>query len=291
MKRFLLSLYLAISSLVALAQPNLTVPTSGNIATREWVEQYLFNHFSECCSGVCDLSIDSTRKDGDALEFYLSASVDTSTTSHNFSVELTQGANIWYWNDLPHLWGEWLRVEGIVPNDLVNIKIKFSNTPGCYATTSYNLGTGPCASGPTLASVNSPTATGLSFVYSGSGITSGSWAIKNGSGTTVRSATFTAGPGSVPITYGALDNGSYTLTINAGNCTGSSTIGFSITGMPTCTSGPLVTEIKSISSTGLTFRFHGVNVFGLGWQILSSGSEVRSGSHQPPTRYQSPSLR
>lgn len=281
MKRFLLSLYLAVTSLVAFAQPNLTVPTSGNIATREWVEQYLFNHFAECCSGVCDLSIDSTRKDGDALEFFLSASSDTATSLHNFSVELTQGSNIWYWNDVPHQWGEWLRIDGIVPTELVNIKIKFSNTPGCYTTSSFNLGAGPCSSGPTITSINSPTSTGLNFVYSGSGITSGSWAIKNTGGSTVRSGSFTSGPGSVPISYAALDNAGYTLTINAANCLGTSTLGFSISGLPSCTAGPLITSVTNATATGLTFRFHGVNVFGISWQILSSGTQVRSGALTP----------
>lgn len=279
MKRFLLSLYLAVSSLVAFTQPNLTVPTSGNIATREWVEQYLFNHFAECCSGICDLSIDSTRKDGNALEFYLSASSDTATNLHSFSVELSQGSNVWYWNDVPHLWGEWLRIDGIVPTELVNVKIKFSNTPGCYTTSSFNLGAGPCASGPTITSVNSPTSTGLNFVYTGSGITSGNWIIKNSGGTTVRSGNFTSGPGSIPISYAALDNASYTLTVNAANCTGTSTLGFSISGLPSCTAGPLILSVTNVTSTGLTFNFHGVNVFGIDWKILnSSGSVLRSNS-------------
>lgn len=280
MKRLLISLYLALSSLVTFAQPTLSIPASGNIATREWVEQYLFNHFSECCSGVCDLAIDSTRQDGDALEFYLSASSDTATSIHNFSVELSQGSNVWYWNDVPHYWGEWLRIEGVVPTELVNVKIKFSNTPGCYTTTSLNLGAAPCSSGPTLIGISGIGNTSLTFNYTALGVPPGTWAIKSG-GTTVRSGTFTAGAGLVPITFASLANGTYTLTLSGVNCSGSSSMGFTIAGQPACTSGPLLLSVVSPSSTGLSFTFHGVNVFGIDWKVLSGGTIVRSGNAAP----------
>jgi methionine-rich copper-binding protein CopC len=133
-----------------------------------------------------------------------------------------------------------------------------------------------CASNPVVGTISSVTSSGLSFSFTGSGITSLNWSITaTGGSSSVASGTAsnvnTAG---VAISYGKqLSAGSYTLKISAGNCTSSeSSKTFEIT-KPNCASTPTISTIKNITGTSLTVDFTGTNTPNtLTWTIKNSSN-------------------
>ncbi|GAB2798660.1 hypothetical protein GCM10027275_50320 [Rhabdobacter roseus] len=52
-------------------------------------------------------------------------------------------------------------------------------------------------------------------------------------------------------------------------------------GLDPCEAGPEIRSISSVTTTSLVVLFHGKNVFGLDFQILSGGTVVRSGQLEP----------
>lgn len=140
-----------------------------------------------------------------------------------------------------------------------------------------------CAAGPTATNVSNISQTGLTFSYSGSGISTIRWGIKL-NGTEVRSGTTSdlGGNTNVNIGYTSLTPGNYTLEIQGANCTSAVssrafTINPPVTGTPDCIGGPTVNTISNITPSGVTVNYGGANLHVFSWRILQGSYAVASG--------------
>lgn len=140
-----------------------------------------------------------------------------------------------------------------------------------------------CPSGPTSTGVSGISQTGLTFTFSGSGVTSVKWRIKS-SGTEVRSGTTgdLGGATSASITYSSLSPGGYTLEIEGNNCASSVssrtfTINEPVVVVPDCQNGPSVTTVGNITPSSATITFGGTNLHVFSWRILQNSYAVASG--------------
>lgn len=140
-----------------------------------------------------------------------------------------------------------------------------------------------CAAGPTSTNVTNITQTGLTFSYTGSGISTIKWRIKL-SGTEVRSGTTAdlGGNTNVNLTYASLAPGNYTLEIEGANCTSAvSTRAFTINQpvvtTPDCVGGPSVSTITNITPSSATITYGGSNLHMFSWRILQGSYAVATG--------------
>ncbi|TLU99153.1 T9SS type A sorting domain-containing protein [Dyadobacter luticola] len=143
-------------------------------------------------------------------------------------------------------------------------------------------GSGPqnCASGPTLTGVTNVSTTGLTFTYSGNGVSTVKWKILSGINSVASGTTGTLTGNTGNLTFASLAAGSYKLVIEGGNCTSaSSEQTFTVTtGIPSCISGPNLESVTNVSATGLSFTFNGLGVSTIKWKILSGTNNVASGT-------------
>lgn len=109
-----------------------------------------------------------------------------------------------------------------------------------------------CTSGPTLLNINNVTNTSLSFSFDGTDVFEIVWRIKN-NGSVVRDGYVTPSSSTVNIVYSYLNDDSYVLEIEGGNCISAvSSASFNINVNPTqtATASPTVTQTPTQSPTG-----------------------------------------
>lgn len=136
-----------------------------------------------------------------------------------------------------------------------------------------------CSSGPTLQTVSNVTPTSLRFTFAGTNIPNVTWRIKSGS-TLARSGTTGAlsNATTVDLSFATLDMGSYTLEIEGGDCSSTFTSQSFNVSTPVCASGPTISSVTNINSTGLNVNFAGTGVTSLNWAIKNSvGAPLASG--------------
>ncbi|WP_159467949.1 hypothetical protein [Dyadobacter sp. 3J3] len=237
MRKYFLSLLLLVAALPIFSQSVITYPSSGNIATEEWVQNYLFDQLEKYNISDCDLRIDTIVQEGSAIEIGLTVSLQN---LNNYSIRIVKGEQTWFWNAVPYTVGERMRIEGVPRLDSVRITIRPTLHPTCYVGFNYNLGGGdnpdptdptdpsnpnptvPCASGPTLLTITNVQATALTATFHGNGVFEVLWRIKNGAGATIRSGNLTPTSSTLNFTYSAIPYGNYTLDLIGTSCIGSS---------------------------------------------------------------------
>ncbi|TDE15362.1 T9SS type A sorting domain-containing protein [Dyadobacter psychrotolerans] len=141
-----------------------------------------------------------------------------------------------------------------------------------------------CASGPTLTGISNVSKTGLTFDFSGTGISTIKWRIlKNGTPLgNVNTTGDLSGTTSVNISFSSVEAGNYTLEIQGNNCVSTaSLLAFTVTEpvivIPACQNGPGIAAIRDISATGVTVDFTGSNLHIFSWRILTGTYPVASG--------------
>ena len=267
---------------------NVIIPSGGGtIATRDWVEQFIFNRLGELGLSNCNMTVNSIQEDPveHSLSFAIGNPIQDVTT---YKVEIKKGTASWFYTSIPYQTGQRLTISGIQATGAVLITVSPTGRPSCYASATFTLsGDGggeisPCTSGPTITSISQITDTTLVAAYTGTGVNSIRYKILNTSGTQVHTATVNP-PGSiVGLSFPRLVPGAYTLIFEGLNCTGSSTLGFTVTSpLAACIRGPSILSVNSITSTGATVTFDGLGVSGLAWQIRDGASLIKSGQLNP----------
>lgn len=267
---------------------NVIIPSGGGtIATRDWVEQFIFNRLGELGLSNCNMTVNSIQEDPveHSLSFAIGNPIQDVTT---YKVEIKKGTASWFYTSIPYQTGQRLTISGIQATGTVLITVSPTGRPSCYASATFTLsGDGggeisPCTSGPTITSISQITDTTLVAAYTGTGVSSIRYKILNTSGTQVHTATVNP-PGSiVGLSFPRLVPGAYTLVFEGLNCTGSSTLGFAVSSpLAACIRGPSIFSVNSITSTGATVTFDGLGVSGLAWQIRDGATLIKSGSLNP----------
>ncbi|WP_138481557.1 hypothetical protein [Dyadobacter bucti] len=225
-------LLLLLISLPALSQSTITVPSSGTVATEAWVKEYFFEQLEKYAISDCDLKAVDVTHDGTSLEFGLSG---TPPDLNNYSVRITKGSQIWYWNDIPYVAGERLRIENVPSIDSARVTIRPVIRPTCYYSFGYNLGGGEnpdpgedttvvtpvCQAGPTILSVYNVTASGLTTQFHGNGVTLLQYKVKDGTGATIRTGQIAPSSSILNIGFSSdITAGSYTLRLEGVSCIG-----------------------------------------------------------------------
>jgi len=248
MRKYFLNLLLLIAALPVFSQSVITYPSSGNIATEEWVQNYLFDQLEKYNISDCDLRIDTIFQDGSAIELGLKVSLPDLS---NYSIRIIRGSQTWFWNAVPYTVGERMRIEGVPQLDSVRITIRPTAHPTCYIGFNYNLGGGDntdpteptdpgnptipaCSAGPLIQTITNQSQTGLTATFHGNGVTNIAWTIRNVSSQVVtRTGNLTPTSSTVSITYPLIAAGNYQLTFSGVNCTGTSSLNFTVTANPT----------------------------------------------------------
>ena len=249
MRKYFLNLLLLVAAFPTFSQSVITYPSSGNVATEEWVQNYLFDQLEKYNISDCDLKIDNIAQDGSAIEFGLTSSIQG---LNNYSIRIVKNDKTWFWNAVPYQTGERMRIEGVPRLDSVRITIRPTARPTCYVGFNYNLGGGQnptdpvdptdptdptnptqplpaCGAGPTILSIASVTQTGLTAQFHGNGVSKIAWQIKTAAGTLARTGEVTPGSPYVTLAFPAIGAGNYTLTFNGVLCTGTSSKNFTVT--------------------------------------------------------------
>ena len=230
-------LLLLLLTLPAFSQSTITVPTSGNIATEEWVKQFLFNELEKVTVPTCDLKATSVVHDGTALEFSLTG---TLPGLNLYSVRITKGDFVRYWNDVPYQAGERMRLENVPSIDSARVTIRPTISHTCFYSFGINLGGGSnpdpgdtttvpkpnCDAGPSISSVYNISQTGLSTQFHGINVTLIKWTISTTTGTEVRTSLIAPTSSVLNLSFSTLTSGNYILKLSGENCTGFSTFPF-----------------------------------------------------------------
>lgn len=236
MKSIFKFLLLLLVSLPAFPQSTITVPSSGTIATQDWVKEYIFTQLEKYAVADCDLKAVEVVRAGTYLEFGLINAIEGLNT---YSVRMTKGQQAFYWNEVPYSAGQRIRLEGVPDGgDSVRVTIRPTLRPTCYYSFGYdgqqeNPGgdpvVTPCAAGPVLGAISNISTAGLTAQFSGSGISILKWKVINSSNDTVRVGQSGVQSTTLNITFSsALAPGNYTLRIEGVNCTGFSSMPFTI---------------------------------------------------------------
>jgi hypothetical protein len=136
-----------------------------------------------------------------------------------------------------------------------------------------------CNTLPVINSIVSVSQTGLTFNYSGQGITAVKWRVKRASNNT-EVASGTANATTSTISYAPQQYGDYRLELEGNNCISATVIrDFRIEqppviGTPDCVGGPALTDIINISTTGAQVNFAGSNLSQFSWRILNLSNQV-----------------
>jgi hypothetical protein len=250
MRKYFLNLLLLVAALPGFSQSVITYPASGNVATEEWVQNYLFDQLEKYNISDCDLKISSIVQDGSAIELGLSSSIQG---LNNYSIRIVKNDKSWFWNAVPYQTGETMRIEGVPQLDSVRITIRPTARPTCYVGFNYNLGGGDnpdptdptdptdpvdptqplpnCSAGPTILTIVNPTQTGLTATFHGNGVTQIGWWITNASTPNIklRTGQITPTSSTVNLSYPGIPDGNYNLHFYGVLCTGMSDKTFTVT--------------------------------------------------------------
>ncbi|MCF0052061.1 T9SS type A sorting domain-containing protein [Dyadobacter sp. LJ53] len=157
------------------------------------------------------------------------------------------------------------------------LEIEGGDCSSSVSTSNFTIVPGTCPGGPTLGMIANISASGLRFQFDGNGVPNITWRIKSGSDVVRNGKTPGLTSSLVDISFAALNGGNYTLEIEGGDCVSSvSSKTFSI-GSTNCASGPTISSIKNVSSTGLTVDFNGVGVSSVTWRIKQGANTVANG--------------
>ena len=140
-----------------------------------------------------------------------------------------------------------------------------------------------CPGGPSLQSISNISKTSLRFAFTGSGVPNVKWRIKSGN-LEVRNGTTgqLSGNTTVDLSFSSLNAGTYSLEIEGGDCTSTtSSQSFTITEpvvvVQPCNGGPNISNVRNITSTSLIVDFSGNNIPNLSWKIKSGASTLAAG--------------
>jgi uncharacterized protein (DUF2141 family) len=141
----------------------------------------------------------------------------------------------------------------------------------------FTFGQAGCPAGPKITNIKNISATGLTVDFSGSGVSMLTWRIKLGGILVASGKTGNLASNSAAITFASLAAGTYALEIEGGDCKSAVHAWLFPVKTANCESGPRITNIKNISSSGLTVDFSGSGVSTLTWRIKLGGVLVASG--------------
>lgn len=234
-------LLLLLFSLPAFSQSTINVPSSGTIATENWVKEYFFTQLEKYAVADCDLKATDIVKSGSNLEFGLTGAIDGLNT---YSVRITKGSQSWYWNAIPYSSGQRITISGVPSVDSARVTIRPTLRPTCFYSFGYNLGSGgpgpdpdpdpevnPCLAGPTILSIYNITSTGLTAQFHGNGVSLLTWKIVGPGGETVRTGQIAPSSAILNINFSsAIAVGSYKLRLDGVSCTGFSEQTFTLSG-------------------------------------------------------------
>ncbi|MCE7064525.1 hypothetical protein, partial [Dyadobacter sp. CY326] len=157
------------------------------------------------------------------------------------------------------------------------LEIEGGDCSSSVSTSNFTIVPGTCLGGPTLGAISNISASGLRFQFDGNGVPNITWRIKSGSEVVRNGKTPGLTSSLVDISFATLNGGNYTLEIEGGDCVSSvSSKTFSI-GSTNCASGPTISSIKNVSSTGLTVDFNGAGVSSVTWRIKQGANTVANG--------------
>ncbi|MCF0052060.1 T9SS type A sorting domain-containing protein [Dyadobacter sp. LJ53] len=166
---------------------------------------------------------------------------------------------------------------GILAVGAYALEIEGGDCSSSVSTSNFNIIPGTCPGGPTLGNITNISPTGLRFQFDGNGVPNITWRVKS-AGSVVRSGKTPGLTSSlVSISFDALSGGTYTLEIEGGDCVSSISSKTFTTAQTNCPGGPTITNVKNISSTGLTVDFNGSGVSTLTWRIKQGGNTVANG--------------
>ncbi|MCF2490842.1 T9SS type A sorting domain-containing protein [Dyadobacter sp. CY347] len=158
-----------------------------------------------------------------------------------------------------------------------SLEIEGGDCTSGVSTSNFTVVPGACPGGPTIGTISNISASGLRFQFDGNGVPNITWRIKSGSDVVRNGKTPGLTSSLVDISFASLGGGNYTLEIEGGDCISSvSSKTFSV-GSTNCASGPSITGINNVSSTGLSFNFNGVGVSSVTWRVKQNGNTVASG--------------
>ncbi|MCE7068419.1 T9SS type A sorting domain-containing protein, partial [Dyadobacter sp. CY326] len=158
-----------------------------------------------------------------------------------------------------------------------SLEIEGGDCVSSVSASNFTVNPGTCPGGPTLGMIANISVSGLRFQFDGNGVPNITWRIKSGSEVVRNGKTPGLTSSLVDISFAALNGGNYTLEIEGGDCVSSvSSKTFSI-GSTNCASGPTISSIKNVSSTGLTVDFNGVGVSSVTWRIKQGANTVANG--------------
>jgi hypothetical protein len=240
--KFIFKFLLLLLSLPAISQSTITVPSSGTVATENWVKEYLFTQLEKVANSDCDLKAVDIVKQSNYLEFALTGAIDGLNT---YSVRITKGTQVWYWNNVPYQTGSRMRLEGVPAVDSVRVTIRPTLRPTCYYAFGYNLsgggGPGPdpdpdpvvttCPAGPLIQSIYNIATTGITSQFHGNGVTLLTWKIIDSSNQTIRTGQIAPSSPILNIGFSSpIAAGDYKLRLDGVNCTGFSEKTFTLSG-------------------------------------------------------------
>lgn len=286
MKKIIFLLFYLLS--FSLSAQVLTMPTGGGVmATREWVEQYIFQRLGELGLSNCNMVITNIEQDTteNNISFALGNPVQDVTT---YTIEIAKGSSSWFYSSVPYQSGERVTVAGIQASGDVLITVSPTGRPSCYASASYTLlgdNQGPlgnCIDGPTILSITNVSDSTLTAQFHGNGVTDIRWKILNSSGTQVHQSTLQPTSSIVNHSFPRLIAGNYTLLYEGINCTGSSTLGFSVTApLANCQQGPTIVSVSNITGASASVVFDGLNVTSLNWKIKDGNTVLYNTTFNP----------
>ncbi|KAA6441460.1 hypothetical protein FEM33_01625 [Dyadobacter flavalbus] len=239
MKRLFNLLFLLLS-LPALSQSVITVPSSGVVATEEWVKEYIFTQLEKYNVSDCELKAVNVVYEDGALEFALTGILPG---INNYSVRITKGDQVQYWNDIPYSAGERLRLENVPDTDSARVTVRAVLRPSCYYSFGYPVDgsqnpdpeppttTPACAAGPLIQSIYNVSASGLTTQFHGNGVKLLSYKVLNSSGESIRTGQIAPSSSILNIGFSSeIAPGNYTLRLDGVSCTGFSTMAFTYSG-------------------------------------------------------------
>jgi len=142
-----------------------------------------------------------------------------------------------------------------------------------------------CNTTPIVGTISNISPTGLTFAYTGAGITSLEWEIRKGAAVVARGTTGTLSTNSASIVFATLSADNYTLAIKGAACSsGYNTRNFTVPltdSRPTCELGPELREVYDVTPNALKFNFYGNNVFQIDWKIKQNGNVVQQNRLSP----------
>jgi len=228
-------------SLPAFSQSVITVPSSGVVATEEWVKEYIFTQLEKYNVSDCELKAVNVVYEDGALEFALTGILPG---LNSYSVRITKGDQVQYWNDIPYSAGERLRLENVPDTDSARVTVRAVLQPSCYYSFGYNIDGSPepdpqeppttipaCTAGPLIQSIYNITASGLSTQFHGSGVTLVSYKVLNSSGSPIRTGQIAPTSSILNIGFSSdIAPGNYTLRLDGVSCNGFSSMAFTYSG-------------------------------------------------------------